>query len=236
MKKQTLVLLLLFSFSVFAEKPICLKWTAKQKIKIPEPSDIFSAADGTFYIVSDHGTLFQTDSSFKVIRRSSCKGMDFEGITMNGNKIIVSDESLRHLIEVNNSDLNQIVVHPFVYSGGRNEGIEAVAYDPSTDMYVAFTEKDPCLFVRFSLDFQIKDELTVSGIREVSGMTVYKNAYYVLSDEEMMVFKVRPSDLSIESSWKVPVPNPEGICFNLEGKMLIISDDGNTVYTFDINR
>jgi uncharacterized protein YjiK len=121
-------------------------------------------------------------------------------------------------------------VKTFTYSGGRNLGIESITYDAAIGRYVSFTEKNPCLLIQFDKNFSIVDERPIDGIREVSAITYHNHSIWVLSDEEMKIYKLNPSTFSIEAKWSVPVLNPEGICFSKDGKLWIMSDDQEAVF------
>lgn len=40
------------------------------------------------------------------------------------------------------------------------------------------------------------------------------------------------ADFSVEKKWSVPVYNPEGVCFDNDGTMRIVSDDTQRLYVF----
>jgi hypothetical protein len=48
----------------------------------------------------------------------------------------------------------------------------------------------------------------------------------------MMVYQLNADDYSIINQWKIPVINPEGICFDAKENLIIQSDDRQTIYTF----
>jgi sugar lactone lactonase YvrE len=54
-----------------------------------------------------------------------------------------------------------------------------------------------------------------------------------LSDDDRTVLKVNPTNYEVVSKWIVPIINPEGIAFNAEGKLIIVSDDRKMIYYFD---
>jgi hypothetical protein len=48
----------------------------------------------------------------------------------------------------------------------------------------------------------------------------------------MMVYQLNVDDYSIIQQWKIPVLNPEGICFDAKENLIILSDDRQSIYTF----
>ena len=96
MRISTLVVLLgsgiLFSFKE-KEIPHCkFKFDHFKSLKnIPEPSDIVYDKDTKHYfIVSDHGILFETDLAGNIIRKAHDEGMDFEGVEVTDSFVYVS--------------------------------------------------------------------------------------------------------------------------------------------------
>ena len=63
---------------------------------IPEPSDIvYDSASNHYYIVSDHGMLFECDLQGNIIRKANEEGQDFEGVEIKDSFVYVSDETPR---------------------------------------------------------------------------------------------------------------------------------------------
>src|ERR1700744_4752759 len=80
--------------------------------KIPEPSDIaYDKETGHFYIVSDHGMLFECDPAGKVIRKAREEGMDFEGVEIKDGFVYVSDEKPRKVYKYRKSDLSLVKIY-----------------------------------------------------------------------------------------------------------------------------
>jgi uncharacterized protein YjiK len=68
--------------------------------------------------------------------------------------------------------------------------------------------------------------------KEASSITYHHGSLWLLSDEQMMIYQINPTNFSIINQWKIPVLNPEGICFDAKENLIILSDDRKTLYTF----
>lgn len=227
------ILLSLTLLLTCAAKTENVKTGPGSNLHIPEPSDICTASDGGYFVVSDNGILFKLNQKFEIEKKAKVTGFDFEGVYANDTSVFVSDESLRQIYVYNSSNLELQKIIPFMYNGGRNLGMESITYDPSNGNFVGFSEKEPCLLMQFNKAFQLIDQHHIEGLREVSSVTYYQNALWVLSDEERTIYKVDPTTFSIENKWVIPILNPEGICFTKEGNLKIVSDDQEEI--FDVN-
>lgn len=205
-----------------------------RNLHVPEPSDICTASDGGYYVVSDNGILFKLNSEYKIEKESSFKGFDFEGVYADDSLVYVSDESLRQVVIFYAQTLLVKEIKSFTYSGGRNLGMESLVYDVMNGKYIGFTEKEPCLLLQFDKNFSLISQRPLDGIQEVSSITFYNNALWVLSDEGMSITKLDPITFQTISKWEVPILNPEGICFSKTGKLLIVSDDQEELFELTI--
>src|ERR1700744_3557472 len=79
---------------------------------IPEPSDIvYDKETNHFFIVSDHGMLFECDLTGKIIRKAKEEGMDFEGVEIKDGFVYVSDERPRKVYKYRKSDLSFVKMY-----------------------------------------------------------------------------------------------------------------------------
>jgi uncharacterized protein YjiK len=205
----------------------------KRKLNLPEPSDLHINGND-WYIVSDNGLLYRTDTLGNALDTAAFQDYDFEGVTMNGRSLVVMEESLRRVHVFTPEGLKLTKTVPIQYTGGRNAGFESISWDAEEQVFYAFTEHQPCLLYRFSASFEVLDEQAVSGIQEVSAVTIRNGRLWVLSDEARTVYLLNPSKDGIEASWKLPVINPEGMAFDATGRLFILSDDRATLYCFSL--
>lgn len=204
-----------------------------QNIKVHEPSDVCSApGNSNLFMVSDDGNLFETDGQGKIIRKASFEGIDFEAVHVNETTVFVVDETLRKIRVFDRQTLSLVKTINVPYSGGRNKGFESITYNESKKCFVLVTESDPIYIIEYNEAFQQINELRFEGAKDISSARWHNNKLWLLSDEEMTVFQLNPENYSVEKSYKIPVLNPEGLCFNGNNEMLITSDDLEKLYFF----
>jgi uncharacterized protein YjiK len=206
-------------------------------IPVAEPSDICqtTADPSHFYIVSNRGYLVETDSSGKIIIRSTKwdGGSDYEAICVKDNMIYAMDESLRRVDIMNESDFKIKKSLYFNYNGPRNKGFEGLTYIPSEKKFIAVIEK-PAMIWEFNEQFQILNQYKPKQFYELSSVTYHDGFLWFLGDEAHKVYKCDPSDYSIIQQWNIPVDNPEGIVFDKDNNLVIVSDDLAMMFKFKI--
>lgn len=235
MKIQILLLpALLCALPLAAQKAAHLKPERSISLDIPEPSDIGVTPDGkSYFIVSDNGLLFETDTEGKIIRQADYTGMDDEAVYVDENNVYAIEEATRKLkiFDRTNLKLKRTVNLP--YAGGRNKAYESFTFNKATNHYIIITEKDPSWLYELDLDFKVVNEVNISKMaRDFSSATFHDGALWLLSDEDRTIFKVDPVSFEMKASWIVPIINPEGIAFDHDGNMLIQSDDMKRLYFF----
>jgi uncharacterized protein YjiK len=226
-------LVLALSTLAFAKIP-SLKFTSWMSIKVPEPSDIAMAPDGeSYYVVSDdQAAVYQLDLDGNVIRKSRTLGIDLEAVCARPDFLYAVDETPRKVYQLSYENLEVTRTFNVPYSGGRNKGYESITYNEAKKCFVLITEKDPIIIVELDHDFRQINELYWKHARDISSATYHNGFIWLLSDEDMTVFKCDPKNYAIIQQWRINVHNPEGIVFN--GKeMLIIADDLERLYRFN---
>lgn len=236
MKAIYITLVLLFSAGSFAQKQKTVKITPDRKIhiSIPEPSDICIHPDGkSLFIVSDNGYLYQTDLEGTIIRKADYKGLDCEGVYVNEENVYVVEEFSR---KIRVFDMETLTNHKTVYleyNGARNSAYEAITFNKAKDKFVLLTEKNPIYLFELDQNLQKVNEIDLSKIsRDISAASYHNNHLWLLGDEDRTVYKVNPETYETLNSWKIPVVNPEGLTFDKNGNMLILSDDMQLLYYF----
>lgn len=223
--------------NVFAQKKAKtpkIKFESSVSLKIPEPSDIaLSPSGNSFYIVSDNAILFETNLEGKIIRKSDViKGIDFEGVWSDEKYVYVVDETTRKIHLMSHKDLKQVRTLNFTYSGGRNKGVESITFNKAKNAFVIITETEPSMIFEVDSNFVQLNEVEWHHSRDVSAATYYQNHIWILSDEDMTVFKCNPTTYEVVGKWKINVLNPEGIAFDNNNRMIILSDDLERMYFF----
>ncbi len=212
-------------FAQCKPKPKKLALLYKADLTIKEPSDICILPNVNKYaIVSDNGLLYLTDTNGVVLKESTFKGFDFEGVFADESKIYVSDERSR-IIYVFDYNLERITSYQLTYYGGRNSGFESITFNKNKNCFVLITEKHPCIIFEYDTAFKELKQYPYTFSTDVSSITFHKGHLFVLCDEERKILVLNPNDYSLESEIKLSDINPEGIAITEDGRILIVSDD-----------
>jgi uncharacterized protein YjiK len=206
------------------------------KTEVTEPSDICLNLlnNKTFFTVSDDGYLHETDADGKIIKTADYRGIDTEAVYAKDDLVYVVQEFSRKIsvFDASTLVLKQTLTIP--YSGGRNKGYESFTFNAAKNKFVILTEKDPIYLFELDEKMTVVNEIELKAIaRDISAATYYNNHLWLLSDDDRTVLKVNPTNYEVVSKWIVPIINPEGIAFNAEGKLIIVSDDRKMIYYFD---
>jgi uncharacterized protein YjiK len=232
-----ILIFLLAGYFGTSAKDAAEKLKIKKQIRlkgIAEPSDIvYSQSTNTYFLLGDKAFIYELDMQGKKIKKFKGSGYDIEGSTLINDTLVVSDEGLRQIVSFNTRSTEAEKVISLSYGGASNQGFESITYIPVLNQYWLATEKSPCVFMVYNSEFQLQKQFSIKGIREVSAMTFFGGDLYVLSDEESSVYRLDYKKGSILNTWKIPVLNPEGICFNQNNEMVVVSDDMGKMYVFD---
>jgi uncharacterized protein YjiK len=204
---------------------------------VPEPSDIVYAPDNScIYIISDKGLLCKTDTNGKILATAEVKGLDFEGMSMHEGNIYVTDERTRRIMVYSQNNLELIKQNELSYLGGINLGYEGIVYNAKKGCFIAVTEKDPTWFFELNKDLMKINEIRMKVASDISGLYYHNDLLYALSDEDQMVIEMDPLTYKVIQKWKVPVTNPEGICFDPNGNLVVLSDMEQKIYKFRLDK
>jgi uncharacterized protein YjiK len=234
MKKiQTLLLVLPVIFFLSFATAKHLTSREKKIIKVPEPSDICFSKNGNTYIVSDNGYLYQTDGQGKIIRKSSFTGTDFEGVYADEQYVYIMDESARRVHKLDQQKLERVATYDLPYNGARNSGYESITFNEEKKVFVTVSEKNPVTIFEYDKDFRKLNEIPFHKARDISSATWHEGNIWLLSDEDMKVFKLDPNTYKVKDEFSISVINPEGIAFDPAGNLVICSDDRQMLYFFN---
>ena len=200
--------------------------------KIPEPSDIVYDKDSKhFFIVSDHGMLFECDLTGTVIRKANEEGMDFEGVEVTDSFVYVSDEKPRKVYKYNKSDLSLVKIYNVTWGGGFNRAFESITYNETKKCFVLVSQT-PVVIIEYDNNFHEIDRHSFHGTRDISSARWYKGAMYLLANKDAIIFKCDPITYDVKEFYKIDVLNAEGLAFDGEGNVSITSDDLRRIYFF----
>lgn len=226
---------IILSFSSFKrDQSPKLRYTNWISLKVKEPSDIAVAPNGkTFFVVSDdQAAVYEMDVTGKIVRNSLTLGVDLEAVCARPDYLFVVDETPRKIYQLNYSDLSVVRTFIVPYSGGRNKGFESITFNEEKKCFVLITEKDPVYIFELDKDFKVINEYSWSKSRDISAATFYNGFVYLLSDEDMTVFKCKASNYEVLEKYRINVHNPEGIAM-YNNQMLLVADDLERLYFFN---
>jgi uncharacterized protein YjiK len=205
---------------------------AKYALNILEPSDIaYSAASNTYFVVSDNGYLYEIDAKGATLRKADYTGYDFEAVYVQGDKVFVSEERTRLVLEFDRKTLTKTHTYSIPDNGARNKGVESLTFDSAKSVFIAVTEKSPIKCFEFSTAWTMTNVTEITGISDISAATYHEGVLYLLSDEEHCILRMG-ANYSIEQRYELPILNLEGMCFQPDGSILVVSDDLQTLYHF----
>jgi len=214
-------------------KPPVIKHTGWISLKVPEPSDLALGLSQNLFIVSDNGYLFETDLKGKIIRKAKFSGTDFEGVYATEKGVFVVDESPRKIFLFDPLSLEVKSTFTIPYSGARNKGFESITYNEVKKSFVLITEHDPLVIFELDSMFRMTNQMEWNFASDISSATWHNGFIWLLSDEDMTIFKCDPVTYTPLNKWKINVINPEGISFDPSGNLLILSDDMARLYFFE---
>lgn len=236
LKRSILFLSIALIFSAFKrDKTPRLRYSSYISIRVPEPSDVaLSPQKNSLYIVSDdEAAVFELDFNGKILRRSETLGIDLEAVCARPDFLYVADETPRKIYQLDYNTLKVTRTFSVPYSGGRNKGYESLTYNETKKCFVLITEKDPIYIFELDHDFRQINEIRWKKARDISSATFHDGFIWLLSDEDMAMFKCDPNTYDVISKFRINVHNPEGIAFH-DGKMFIAADDLERLYFFNI--
>lgn len=226
----------LCALSLNAQERIKLKPIEKKTVHVKEPSDICLAPDQKyFYIVSDDGFLVKTDLDFNPVQTAEKELYDSEAVYADENYIYVVEERSRNITLFDQVNMKPVKVRNYPYNGGRNKGYEAFTFNPINKKFILLTEKEPIWLFELDEQLNIVNQMEFKYKGDISAATFHQGKLWLLSDENMEILQLNPIDYSIERIFVIPVINPEGLTFLPDGRLVVVSDDMQKAYYFNLN-
>jgi hypothetical protein len=237
--KNTLLLLFLILgvLNVWAQKDLAkktyLKPTRLVKLKIEEPSDMVCTEKDALFFVSDNGYFSKTDYLGLSYTKGKFSGVDFEGICFDGQFLYLVEEFTSMVHKIDPISLERIQSYQINFNGGRNNGFEAIAFNPNEKCFYIISEHSPSI-ITTDLDFKTIDIVDLKYPNEVSSAVWYQDKLWILSDEERTISIHSTKTFLKEKEFKIKINNPEGITISKTGQLLVCSDDNKKLYYFDL--
>lgn len=228
-----ITLSILYSSCITKETGNLLKPHTSIKLEIPEPSGICPSSDEvTFYIVSDKGGVYQIDGKGRVIHEVHFKNRDLEAVTVFKKGLLIADEASSTIYNLDLPELKERSNIKLQIKKGDNSGIEGMSYDLKNNKLYVLKEKHPTSIYVYDGDFKLIIKKKIKGLADISGCTWYKDYLWIVSSESRKVLKIDPDKFEVIRSWEIDIPNAEGIAFDTDGNMLIVSDSKKKLYFF----
>ena len=143
-----------------------IKAEGSTHISISEPSDVCANPLNTnLFIVSDRGYLYETDANYKLLRRSSTFGFDYEAVFADSHFVYAVEERTRRINQFDITTLEKVKTREVRYQGGRNAGYEGFTYNKEKGCFILVTEKNPIWIFELNRnfdpvnEFQLKEKL-----------------------------------------------------------------------------
>jgi len=199
---------------------------------IPEPSDIvYDKETKHFFIVSDHGLLFECNLDGTIIRKAKYEGQDFEGVEVKDSFIYVSDESPRKVYKYRKSDLSMVKEYTVSWAGAMNKAFESITYNYAKNCFVLVAEY-PTVIIEYNDDFKEINRYKFHDTRDISDARWYEGSIYLLGNLDETIFKCDPVTYEVKERYKIDVLNPEGLAFDADGNVSVTSDNLQRIYFF----
>ena len=236
---RTLTLFVFFTAPVFLcswkkDTPHCkFKFEHFKSLKnIPEPSDVvYDKETNHFFIVSDHGMLFECNLDGSIIRKAEYEGLDFEGVEVKDSFLYVSDESPRKVYKYRKSDLSMVKEYSVSWAGAMNKAFESITYNYAKKCFVLVAQY-PTVIIEYNDDFKEINRYKFHSTRDVSDARWYNGDIYLLGSLDETIFKCDPITYEVKEWYKIDVLNPEGLAFDADGNVTITSDNLQRIYFF----
>jgi uncharacterized protein YjiK len=210
-----------------------IKYYSKAPLrKLPEPSDIvYDETAQHFFIVSDHGKLFECDTNGAIITKAAKEGYDFEGIECKGGRLYVSDETMRKVYQYTKDGMVFEKQDQVTWNGAPNKGYESIAWNPAKGCFVMISES-PAVIVEYSEAFTELNRLPFAHTRDISSARFHNGYMYLLSDLEHCIIRCDATTYQPLHVYSFDILNPEGFAFGPHDNLFVISDNAQKLYKF----
>lgn len=235
--RKVLLFSLLLTGTLHAQRIQHLAISGSAPVEVLEPSDLTMLPDDTmhFFVASDHGTIEMIDRAGRIVRSTGPIGYDFEACTVHDGRLLVADERTRRVCVIDPATMKVLRQVALPYSGGRNKGYEAMAWNSIKKCYVLLTERDPVTIFELDTALHVVNEAVFDrSVRDVSAAAWSDDALWLLSDMDRLLLRCDPIDYHIITRYDVPIINPEGLTIDAHRLAWVISDDRQRLYSLPL--
>lgn len=218
-------LLLVLIFFQGENHPEKIKALERFKLNIPEPSDICPhPARNHFFVVSDRGFLYETDSAYRPIRRTRNRGYDYEGVFADDKFVYAIEERTRRINQFDLNTFELVKSKEIRYEGGRNAGYEGFTFNKSRRRFVLVTEKRPIWVFELDENFQTVHEFLLKDKLKGSA-----NSVSIISTDPKSVSEIW------KEWWSYKGPSDVSSIGYYNDKIFILSDEDSELLQVNPN-
>jgi uncharacterized protein YjiK len=212
---------------------------ASYKTKVPEPSDLCLSFDKkALWTVSDEeNSAYLISFDGNILQTIKLKGEDPEGITVINDStfaVVFDRERIFAKYSLNGDELFRKKFEEF--KGDLNAGFEGLTLNTKNGHYFIVNEKLPRLLIELDADLNVVVKTELTDTEDYSGVFYddVKDQLWLISDENNAIMQCN-FDGSIKESFRVTVPQMEGIAVDHKSKRIYtISDITGELFVYQI--
>jgi uncharacterized protein YjiK len=206
------------------------------QLLMTSPSSIaYNAEKNSLYAVSEqNGYLYELSLSGFILNSVNLNASRPKGISfLSRDTLVIAEEGTGKIVKytTSGSRLNAFSLNVSTQNG---YGLNGVSYSKSRDEYFAITRQQPSLWLQISnsgneikrLEVNFSSELTDIYYDNLEGIS------WLVSSASHILFKIDNSG-NVIKSWGLPVSYPEGITFDNQNRMYIVSNYDAKLYVFE---
>lgn len=206
------------------------------QLLVTSPSSIaYNIERNSLYAVSEqNGYLYELSLSGFLLNSVNLNATRPKGISfLSRDTLIIAEEGTGKLVKYTSSGvrLNAFSLNVSTQNG---YGLNGVSYSKIRDEYFAVTRQRPSLWLQISnsgaeikrLEVNFSSDLTDIYYDSAEGVS------WLLSSASHLLFKL-DNNGNVIKSWGLPVTYPEGITFDNQNRMYIVSNYDAKLYVFE---
>lgn len=217
----------------------CSDAVGDQIAKIPEASGISYCKDSdTLMVVNDGGKYYEITTQGRKLQKVKLGKYDLEGVVCEAEQVILVREN-KGIVCIDRKTGEKKKIHvDTMYEGkkyklfDKKKGVEGIAKVGNLLYMSKQSKKKKKSFIAVvrmePYPSRIMD-IIEHGIADVSGLTMYDNALYMVSDKKDVLIKYDLEKKKVVKKVKLEKGAWEGIAFDASGNVYLADDDGRVM-------
>lgn len=217
----------------------CSDAVGDQIAKIPEASGISYCKDSdTLMVVNDGGKYYEITTQGRKLQKVKLGKYDLEGVVCEAEQVILVREN-KGIVFIDRKTGEKKKIHvDTMYEGkkyklfDKKKGVEGIAKVGNLLYMSKQSKKKKKSFIAVvrmePYPSRIMD-IIEHGIADVSGLTMYDNALYMVSDKKDVLIKYDLEKKKVVKKVKLEKGAWEGIAFDASGNVYLADDDGRVM-------